>query len=308
MIKIRVRIALAAIALSQPHDALSQAPAIVQEFATARVAARGGTGIANDGEPDSRFVNPSLLADSAILSVVVGTFRMAVSDVDETRAGVTGRFGKWGDVAIDARQRRVNKLFDDPTLAADPSLQVTEGSFRFTYARRIGNRIRLGAASEYFSSSIFGTTGGGRTTDVGMNIMLTTRLEMGVVGRHLDGAYVWHDESGAQWASSLGRNAGVGLAWRPLATRRTIGVTIRVDRDIALEQAASESWRGGVTIKMLRFLFLQAGSRMQHRPTKEVAASAGMSVRVRGMTVDIARDHLGALVGERTLIAATLSR
>jgi hypothetical protein len=287
----------------------AQAPAVIEEYSTAHNAALGGAGIAVQSQADGRFLNPALLAGVAPLAFSTGVYRVAVIDVVEVRAGVIASFAKWGDVSIDIRSHRVEKLLEDSTLAADPAFRVEDFGVRVGYALHHRGRCCLvGIAAERVSSMVFGTTGAGWNIAVGAALSMSRRLSLGFAAVRLGPDYRWVDGLGERTRSSLGRAAVMGLSLdQPLG--RWMHGTARLDVETPLQQGAPSAVRTGVSLTLASLLGLHAGMERTrvHGSQQESTFGGGASLVFGGATVDVARDHIGAAVGERTLLGLTLA-
>lgn len=291
-------------------QAAAQTPDILRERPTARVAALGGAGIAAIGLLDARSINPALLASDVSASFSLGFFKTSATDVTGARVGVTGGFRRLGNVSLDMRRRQIENLLEDPVLAEDPNLKVSDWGIQLGYARKwLGGRFQLGAIWETLSSRVFGTTGNGWTVDVGAAAAVTSEVSVGITVARLGPKYEWRDALGGGMQSPQGRTFTSGLRWS-IGRERRLGLQVAGDVVRALEQTGEQGLRVGGEVSLLQRIFLRAGyaEMREAGETRHRNSAAGLGLRLRNIRIDIARDRLGSVVGERTLVDFTVRR
>jgi len=288
----------------------AQVPDVLRERPTAYVAAFGGAGAGAIGLLDARWINPALLAADVPATFEVGLFKSTVTDITGARLGVSGRLRRFGRFSLDVRRRQIDDLLDDSTLAATPGLEVSDWGLQLGYARGLmGGRLHIGASWETLSSRVFGTTGGGWTADVGAAAEITSNVSIGITLAHLGPRYAWRDALGGDSYSPQGRTIVGGVRWS-FGQARRVGVQVAGDVVRAVEAAAEEGMRIGGEVMLLRHVALRGGyARMQDaNDSARGMASAGLGLRIRNVRIDIARDRLGSVVGERTLVDFSIHR
>lgn len=288
--------------------AAGQTPDILRERPVASVAALGGAAVAAVGLFDARSINPSLLAGNVNVSFSGGFYREEATDVSGARGGLTGSFGHVGIFSVDVRRRQVENLLEDSVLAGDPNLEVSDWGIRVGYARGFaGNRLRVGATWEGLSSRVFGTTGGGWTLDIGAAAVLTSRASVGIAVARLGPEYKWRDALGGTMYSPQGRTITGGVRWSA-GTGRRVSMQLGGDVVRALETAAEPGVRFGAEVTLLQRVSLRGGhARMGGRGGTRTSA-AGLGIKLGNARIDVARDRLGSVVGERTLLDFSLER
>jgi hypothetical protein len=285
----------------------AQAPDILRERPTAHVAALGGAGVAAIGLLDARSVNPALLAIDVPTTFSVGAFKTTATDVTGIRAGVTGALRGIGYLSLDVRRRQIEDLVEDSVLAGDPDLKVFDWGIQFGYARELmGGRLQVGASWEGLSSRVFGTTGVGWTLDLGAAAVISSNTSIGITAARLGPKYAWRDALGGSSHSSQGRTITAGVRWS-LWQKRRIGVLVAGDVVRALEPVGDQGVRLGGEITLLRHLSLRGGY-AQMRDAGNGVSSAGLGLTLRNIRIDIGRDRLGSVVGERTLLDFKIER
>lgn len=297
----------ASLCMSDPRAAAAQTPDILRERPTAHVAALGGAGVGAVGILDARAINPSLLVSGIPTTLSVGAFKTTVTDVSGVRLGVTKNIHALGNVSVDIRRRQIDDLLEDSVLAADPNLKVSDWGFQLGYARGLmGGRIQVGASWEGLSSRVFGTTGSGWTVDFGAAAVITSNLSVGIAAARLGPRYAWRDAFGDGARSPQGRTITSGLRLALGQTRR-VGVQVVGDVVRALESAGEQGVQVGGEITLLRRVSLRGGY-ANMRGADDGISSAGLGLRLRNIRIDIARDRLGSIVGERTLLDFRIER
>lgn len=290
-------------ALVTPSGA--QSPDVLASVTPARLAAMGMTGVAGL-DVSGRAVNPALLVAAERLSGDVGLARTPNTDLSTLSAGVAFRLGEVASVALDARQRRVEHLVDDPDLQRDPGLTVQDMAARLTAARRFAHgRLAVGAAAEYASSRVFATTGSGWNADVGATFRVVRRLTVAATASRVGRQYRWRSMDGAEWQSALGRTLAVGTSVVVLDAR-ALRVVANADEYLPLEPSGSRGLRVGGEMLLRRLIALRAGYSPAVGIRDAPGTSAGFGLAARRLKVDVARDHLGSALGERTLIGLTI--
>lgn len=288
----------------------AQSPAILQAGTTARLAALADAGVARDDSPDARVRNPALLASASgpARAVDVGYFRAEISDVVGIRAGGIWGSSRLGAVSLDLREEHVERLFDDPALAAERGLRVASWSIRLGYARSFGGgRGLVGASAERASSTVFGTEGSGWAMRFGGVVHIVKPLSIGVAFAGLGPRFVWKDVVGARTRSPLERAAILGLHWS-VFRRRGFALSLSGDQDISVESRTNRALRTGAELQIVGGLSLRGGLATERTAGTPVtrSPSAGIGIVVRGLQVDLARDRINSAVGERTLLGMAL--
>lgn len=290
--------------------AAAQAPEILQERPTAYVAALGGAGIGAVGLLEARSINPALLAGAIPTNFSVGVFKTSVTDVSGVRGGIIGALRGLGHLSLDVRRRQIDDLVEDSVLAGDPNLKVFDWGVRLGYARQLmGGRLRLGASWEGLSSRVFGTTGTGWTLDVGAAAVMSSNVSIGITAARLGPKYAWRDALGVSTHSPQGRTMATGVRWS-FRQKRAVGVQVAGDIIRALESDAEQGVRIGGEITLMRHVSLRGGyARLRDTyGSASGSSAAGIGLQLRKIRLDIGRDRLGSVVGERTLLDLTIER
>lgn len=287
--------------------ARAQVPDFVQLSPGARGAALGNATAGLLNYTEGRGANPAVLGALKKPTFRVGVSRTDVSDLDEARVGIGISMGYIGASAIDVRFRRVTDLIDDPDLAAESGLTVADWGASITHAIRVSPKVSFGAGAEKLSSIVFGTRGAGWSFSAGTGIRLSKRIAFGASLVRLGSDYKWRDEFNARSSSPLGRAALVGTSIQPFAGDR-VATTILAEGEQGLDRRLyQQAFRLGSELTLGKIVFLRAGlecRREDHTMTRYPAGGIGLIFR--GVQLDLARDRLGAEVGERTLIDMTL--
>lgn len=292
-----------------PARVFAQVPDVALPQHSARLSALAGAGAGLTADADGRSLNPASLASDDRLLLSAGYSRAAVSDVVGVRIGAAASLGRWGSVALDARQRRVEKLIDDPDLAAEPGFRVSDLAIRLSYARRFARgRLSVGVAGEWLSSAVFATEGEGWDLHVGTTFQFSRDMTLGVAAARLGPAYRWTASGRGQQRSPLGRAVITGLRWRPL-DRAAANIALVADGEFGLEGAADDAYRAGAELSVRQVLVLRGGYEAVATGNDwRRAPSAGLGLMLHSIRIDLARDRIGSEVGERTLVEVTLSR
>ena len=275
---------------------------------TARLSAMGGAGVAALDEVDARAINPALLAFAGRLAASVGLFRVAVVDIVGAGAGLAVPVGVMGAVGLDAGYRQLEDLIEDPELAAEPGLGVSDWSVRLAYAKGfLSDRLSLGAAVRHSSSTVLGTEGDGWDASVGAAARLSRTLAAGAAVTGLGPSYRWSTAAGERNRTPLGRALLAGARWTP-AEHRHPAVTLLADVQLPLEEAADRALRAGAEVRVARVLALRAGYeafRAAGTPWTR-APGAGIGIHFQRLRIDLARDRIGEPVGERTVVGVAI--
>jgi hypothetical protein len=279
---------------------------------SARVAALGGAGAADVTTADGRSLNPALLAASPELWVGVGYVQAAVIDIVGFRAGVAGRpLRRLGALSVDARYREVRDLIDDPELADEPGLRVADWGVRVGYASAfLDGRLMVGATAEQLRSVVLGTEGRGWDINFGAAVRLAEPVSLGLAVVHLGPPYRWTGLAGEQRSTPLGRAAIGGIRAAPIR-HKYLALSLVVDGQVAADRRTGErAVRAGGELRLARVLALRAGYEWVRigAGSSERAPAAGLGLSLPKLRLDIARDRIGAEVGERTLLELTFSR
>lgn len=290
---------------------LRELPAQAVDFADvppgAREAALGRATVALIGHGDGRGANPALLAQSGRATAVAGYASSEVTDVADSRLGASLEYARFGAFAIDVRYREVRNLIDDPELASDPGLTVSDWAVRTTYALLVGKRVAAGVSVERLASTIFGTKGSGVSFSVGAVAPITKRLAIGASAAQLGKPYRWRDVQGSETRSPLGQALVAGLSLEAF-TSEWLSATVvgDLERGLGRRSAVSIS-RAGAEVQIAKVLFLRAGINRRHGANPTVRPSGGVGLRVGKIEIDLAKDNIGAEIGERTLIDVRVS-
>jgi hypothetical protein len=290
----------------------AQTSGATQTDHSARVAALGGAGTADVITADARSLNPALLAAAPELWVGAGYAQAAVIDVVGFRAGVAGRpVGRLGALSLDVRYREVRDLIDDPELADEPGLRVADWGARVGYATAFfDGRVMLGASAEQMRSVVFGTKGRGWDVNLGAAVRLAEPVSLGVALVHLGPSYRWTGLAGEQRRTPLGRAAIAGIRAAPIR-HRYVALSLVVDGQLAADRRAGDrAVRAGGELRLARVLALRGGYEWVRTGAgaRERRPAAGLGLALPRFRLDIARDRIGAEVGERTLLELTFSR
>jgi hypothetical protein len=300
---------LAFLAVPPSHALFAQSPDVARIPPDARTASMGGATAALAGNDEGRSVNPALMASARGLSVVAGYANAEMTDVAETRLGATIGRSRFGTLAIDVRHREVNDLIDDPQLASEPGLTVSDWAVRSTYALNIGKRLGLGVSAERMNSVIFGTRGAGWTYAAGAVLPLTRRFSVGTSVVRLGSPYQWTDVQGTKSSSPLGRAVVAGIALQP-AESSWMSAAIVADVERGLESNSPRNvWCAGAEIRIAKALSLRGGfSRAREGGITSSYPSGGLGLAIGVVDVGLARDRIGAEVGQRTIVEARIRR
>jgi len=157
------------------------------------------------------------------------------------RVNSTISLGRVG-IGLRGTSRRVQNLFDDPTLDRESDLRVQDTEFSLGASAEILKGLRVGASGYFVSSEVLGTTGEGTGYKLGVQLLLPW-IAAGATYGAMETTMGWQTLEGPRFQSPGTARLAVGLQTPnvislPLKPRLTAEVDI--DRGIN-----SDSWVRG---------------------------------------------------------------
>jgi len=133
--------------------------------------------------------NPAAIGGDHAWAVGFVASGSSVTDVSERSVGVSLRSGSIG-IGARGTARRVDNLFDDPSLENSSDLRVQDTEVSLGVSVVVNRRVRIGALGYYVSSEVLGTSGEGTGYRLGAQLALPW-FSMGLTYGEIEAQMGW---------------------------------------------------------------------------------------------------------------------